>query len=203
MSRMTLCLLTAALLALLSGGTMYLRSRILGDEVSRPIGPDTWRVVLSVNGVSDGNPRIWVPTPLHLERQRLVDELFSSDRLSAHSPDEKKVGRRRVVFAGSAAAGVPFSARCEYLVGIRPGRSAGPAAHVNPAHYAPPGPGEYLGDEPAIESSHGAITARARDLTAVLASTHGPLDVAQALYRYAEQHVRVDGEPATALACLA
>ncbi|MGL4551592.1 MAG: 7TM domain-containing protein [Gemmataceae bacterium] len=198
MSRMTLCLLTAALLGLLSGGTMYLRSRVLGDEVRRPIGPDTWRVVLTVHGVSAGGPRVWVPTPLHLDRQRLVDELFSGDQVAARSPDEKKAGRRRVAFVGSAAAGVPFAARCEYLVGIKPGRPAG-QANINPAHYAAPAPGEHLGDEPAIEASHEAVADRGRELTAGLA---GPIDVAQALHRFTEQHVRVDGEPSSARACL-
>ena len=54
MSRTTLCLLTAAGLALLSVGLMVGRYRVLGNEVKLPGGPGTWKVTLVVCGSEFG-----------------------------------------------------------------------------------------------------------------------------------------------------
>ena len=48
MSRTTLCVVTAAGLALLSLGVMIARYHVLGDEVKVPHGPGTWKVTMVV-----------------------------------------------------------------------------------------------------------------------------------------------------------
>lgn len=202
MSRMTLCLVTAASLAALSLGTMLFRSYVLGDEVRRPIGPGTWRVTLTVKGTGDGKARLWVPTPLHLERQRLIEEMFTSPQFTARPPDEKRPGRRRVLLAQRAAAVEPFEAHCEYLVGMRLGRAAGPGSRTHQLLYAAPAPGEYLGDESHIEASHESISAEARRLTTGVGGSTAQFDTAQALFRFVEQKVRSDVRPGAAKACL-
>src|SRR5258708_12960801 len=86
MSRTTLCVLTAAGLAVLSLCTMVVRGYVLGDEVRRPVGPGTWKVTLAVQGVSQGHARLFTATPLDLERQQLIDDSHTTDHLHPHPP---------------------------------------------------------------------------------------------------------------------
>ena len=74
MSRTTLCMLTASVLAALSLGTMALRFHVLGEEVRRPIGPGTWKIALAVQGTSTGQGRVWTAMPLSTEKQHLIED---------------------------------------------------------------------------------------------------------------------------------
>ncbi len=201
MSRSTLCLATALLLAAASAGVMAARCRVLGDEVARPVGPGSWRVALVVRGTSEGNARVWGPTPLNLGRQQLIEELFSGDGVSARTPDERNLLRRRAVWSGRAGAGEAFEARAEFLVGLRLGRAATPGKAAA-AEAAPPEPGEHMGDETLIESSHQELSDAAN---ALADAKSGQLDTARALFRFVEKSVRhepdLDGA-AGARACL-
>src|SRR5436190_1830952 len=98
MSRTTLCLVTASVLAAVSLGVMALRYAVLGDEVRRPVGPGTWKVTLEVQGTSQGHARLLTATPLTLERQHLVDDSYASDELAHRAPEARHPERRRVLW---------------------------------------------------------------------------------------------------------
>jgi hypothetical protein len=207
MSRTTLCALTALALAFLSLGTMAVRCRVLGDEVRRPVGPGAWKITLAVQGASQGHARLWTATPLDLDRQRLLDDSYSSDELAHKPPEARFPERRRVVWTqrGGAAARA-FKARSEFVVGLHPSRTPGGAGAPTEGLYAAPRAGEQVGAEPLIETSHERISSRARELTTGLAGSTSQLDTAQALFRFVEQKihndVRFDGPAISALTCL-
>jgi transglutaminase-like putative cysteine protease len=206
MSRTTLCLLTAGALALGSVALMVTRCCVLGDEVRRPVGPGTWRVTLAIKGTSEGNARVWAPTPLHLDRQQLIEELFTSDQLTAKPPDERSPLRRRVCWKQRGGAGEDFELKSEFLVGLRMGRPATVPGKSSAAVSAPPAAGEYLAEERLIEASAPAISETALALTRNLTGSTSLLDTAQALYHFVEKEVRheaeLDGPPRSARSCL-
>src|SRR5262245_29515773 len=191
MSRTTLCVLTAAILASLSLGTMALRHAVLGDEVRRPVGPGTWKVTLEVQGISQGHARLLTATPLDLERQRLIDDTYASDELAHRPPEARHPERRRVLWSqrGGVADGA-VKARAEFHVAVEVSKPAGGSVRQTTGLYAPPRAGEYLGAEGHIEATHERISALARRLTAPLGEGANPLDVAQALFRHVEQKVK-------------
>jgi 7 transmembrane helices usually fused to an inactive transglutaminase/Transglutaminase-like superfamily len=203
MSRTSLCLLTAGILTALSLLTMFTRYQVMGDEVRVPRGPGTWKVTLTVQGTSEGHARLQTESPIELEHQHLLDEEFTSEQMSHRPVDARHPERRRVVW--TQRPGVPngpFRLRTDchvYLASARSsmGRPMGP-------YSAAPRPGEYLEAEPLIECGHANISARARELTAELPDA-GPLDVAQALFTFVEQHISkdlFDGSSSGAVACL-
>src|SRR4051812_9539027 len=148
MSRTTLCVITAAALAVLSVGTMAARWCLLGDEVRRPVGPGTWKVTLAVQGTSQGQARVFTATPLDLERQRVIDDVYHSDELLHKPPEARPPERRRVVW--SQRPGTPneaFTARSEFLISLHKTRIVG-GSRAGAGLYAPPAQGEHLGDEP-------------------------------------------------------
>ncbi len=204
MSRTTLCMLTASLLAALSVGTMALRFHVLGEEAHRPIGPGTWKITLAVQGTSTGQARVWTTMPLATERQHLIEDRHSSEQMSHRPPEARHPERHRVAWATRAGSGTgPFEIRSEFLVGLHLGRSAGkPSSPL----YAAPETGQYLGNEPLVESSNERITAEARRQTASLGDNAGPIDTVQTLFRFVEQKirgdVRLDGPAVSAATCL-
>src|SRR5438270_4710116 len=115
MSRTTLCVLTAALLALLSAGVMLVRHRALGDEVKAAGGPNTWRVSLLARGKSNGDARLITACPLDLSRQHVVRETGRSAEL-IYKPAEGRHAERRLVYwtqrPGQSKG--PFQARYEF-----------------------------------------------------------------------------------------
>jgi transglutaminase-like putative cysteine protease len=207
MSRTTLCLVTAAGLALGSAGVMLLRAHVLGEEVHRPIGPGTWKVTLTVQGTSLGQGRLWTATPVDLPRQHLVEDSYVSEEMTHKAPEARYPERRRVVWSQRrGTADGPFRTRSEFLVSLNLGRTAGANPRASHALYAPPKPGEQLGSETLIETGDERVSACARRLTAQLTGSTSQLDTAQALYRFVESQVhndvRFDGPPASAAACL-
>jgi transglutaminase-like putative cysteine protease len=199
MSRTTLCVLTAALLALGSLGVMATRRHVLGDEVRRPAGPNTWKVTLAVQGISQGGATLVTSTPLELDRQQVLDDSYESPQLTPKPPEARHPERRQVLWTqrGAAPDG-PFRARCEFHVAVD---GAGRGA---PGLYAAPRPGEYL--QPLPGGNDERLSATARGLTADLEPAHNHRDIAEALYRFVAGEVRnepgFDGPPATPLACL-
>jgi hypothetical protein len=207
MSRTTLCALTAVALALLSLGTTAVRYRVLGDEVRRPVGPGSWKVTLEVAGTSQGRARLWTATPSDLDRQRVMDDSYSSDEMANRPPEARNPERRRVLWTQRQAnrAG-PIRARSEFLVAVNLGRSAGGNVVPTTGLYAAPRAGEQLGAESLIETRHDRISAEARRLTAGLTGSTVQLDTAQALFRFVERKirndVRLDRPAISALTCL-
>ncbi|MFO0926992.1 MAG: 7TM domain-containing protein [Gemmataceae bacterium] len=206
MSRTTRCVLTAGLLAVLSIGTMTVRRRVLGEEVRRPVGPATWKVTLTLQGVSQGHARVWTPAPLDLDRQQVVEEAFTSDELAPRAADARHPDRRRVAWSQRAGtANGPFRARADFVVALHHGRGSHPVRSAGNL-YAAPRAGDCLGVEPLIETGHEHISETARQLTAAWEGSSNQLDVAQALFHFVEQQVRsevrLDGPSVSALTCL-
>jgi hypothetical protein len=206
MSRTTLCIFTAAGLAALSLATMAARYQALGEEARRPIGPGSWKVVMTVRGTSQGNARLQTATPLELDRQHLQDDTYSSEQLSNKPPEARHPERRRVLWAQrpGAPAGA-IKARAEFNVSVEVDRTRTGGRGQTTGLYAEPRKGEYLGAEPLIDPGHERISSLARRLTADLGDSPNQLDTAQALFRFVEQRVKSEvrlGPATSAVTCL-
>jgi transglutaminase-like putative cysteine protease len=205
MSRTLLCVFTAALVAAASAGLMAARSRVLGDEVRRPAGPNTWTVTLVVRGSGTGGGRLVTDTPLDLERQRVLDDAYESAQLFHKPPEVRRPDRRQVLWTRRAGMPEgPFEVRCRFHIAIDGGGHAGSAAHPAGATYAPPRPGEYLETLPGAEDER--LSAAARAVTADLEAARNHRDIAEALYRFVAGDVRnephFDGPSAPPVSCL-
>jgi hypothetical protein len=203
MSRTTLCVLTAAGLALVSLALMILRYQVMGEALYRPPGAGAWKVTLAVRGISLGNARIATAIPLDLDRQKVDNEIYKSEQLFHKAPEAKHPERRVVLWSqrGGATDG-PFRARCEYHVSVEIQRPSALMNHTVSGLYAAPRPGEYLGNEGGAAVNDAEISAVARRLTADLENQH---DLVEALYRFVAKDIKndpVDGPSATAVECL-
>lgn len=206
MSRTTLCAVTAAVLALLSGTIMMVRYQVMGDELRRAHGQGAWKVTLAVHGTSLGSARVATAIPLDLDRQQVDKELYESEQLFAKPPEAKHPDRRVVLWSqrGGAPDG-PFRLRCEYQVSIEGGPRSPLLTHRTNSLYTAPRPGEYLGPETARGVNNEEISATARRLTADLESPDNQHDVAEALYRFVALEIKndpVDGPSASPVECL-
>jgi hypothetical protein len=202
MSRTTLCVLTAGLLAAASVATMTARRRVLGDEVRRPTGPNTWKITMVVHGTSTGGARLVTATPLALERQRVLDDAYQSRQLFPKPPEARHPERRQVIWTqrGGVPDG-PFQARCEFHVAVDCGHTGG-AGHS--ALYAPPLPGEHLEAPPGADDER--LSAVARSVTAELEAARNHRDIAEAVYRFVANEIHnephFDGPSAQPVDCL-
>src|SRR5262245_36639349 len=144
MSRTTLCLCTAALLAAGSLLIMALRTRVMGDELRLPGRPGTWKITMLVQGRTAADARLWTATPLPGGHQQLVREQATSDEL-VQKPQEQHADRRELSWsqAPSVAPG-PFRIHYESWYVPRPDRG------TSERHYPAPKEGEYLRVEPGI-----------------------------------------------------
>src|SRR6185437_15417690 len=117
MSRTTLCAVTAAGLALLSGAIMVVRHQVMGNELWSPRGSGSWKVTLAVHGTSLGSARVTTAIPLDLDHQQVANEIYQSEQLSKKPPDATHPERRVVLWSqrGRVPDG-PFRLRCEYHV---------------------------------------------------------------------------------------
>jgi hypothetical protein len=206
MSRTTLCALTAAALALLSGTLMILRHRAMGEELYRSRGASDWKVTLAVHGTSLGSARLATTIPLDLEQQKVRNEVYESEQLFWKAPEAKHPERRTVIWSqrGGAPDG-PFRARCEFHVSIDVNHPNAGETHAASGLYAAPRPGEYLGGNGAAAVNDEEISATARRLTAAMDSPRNQHDVAEALYQFVAQQIKndpVDGPSASAVECL-
>jgi hypothetical protein len=187
MSRTTLCVLTAAVLAAASSGVIVLRRAALGDEVGRPFGPGRWKVTLSVQGDSTGGARVMTATPLDLERQHVLVDHYESDELSFKPPEVRHPQRRQVLWTqrGGAPPG-PFHARCTFQVAVETVHGSSQMPRPNRGLYAPPGPGECL-ELPALT---GPGAEQLNELArATSAGMEDPVDVAEALYHFVDREI--------------
>lgn len=206
MSRTTLCAVTAAVLALLSGTIMLVRYQVMGDELRRAHGQGAWKVTLKVHGTSLGSARVATAIPLDLDRQQVDKELYESEQLFAKPPEAKHPDRRVVLWSqrGGAADG-PFRLRCEYQVSIEGTPRSPLLDHRTNSLYAAPRPGEYLSTETPPGVNNEEISATARSLTATLENALNQQDVAETLYRFVAERIEndpVDGPSASAVECL-
>jgi uncharacterized protein with transglutaminase domain/transglutaminase superfamily protein len=193
MSRTTLCVVTAAGLALGSLGLMIARYCVLGDAVLAPRGPDTWHVTLLVNGVSTSrDAKFRTAAPLELGHQHLCHESFRSKEFSNKPPASRQPYRRQVLWSQRGAV-PPGAFRVAYEFYCQLDRRQGDmaAARYPKMLYHSPGPGEFLQPEAKIESDHSDISVLARNLTE---STTEPSEQLESLFRYVDQ--KIGKEPA-------
>jgi hypothetical protein len=192
MSRMTLCLVTAAVLAGLSLGVMALRYHVMGSEITAPTGPGTYHVTLLVRGKASGEVRITTACPLDCGRQHVFREEYQSDDLGHRPGDPHRPDRRLVQWsAGRLAPGTAFQARYEFFCRVNVHHPTAAMTMLAEKLDTPPAEGEYLKNEPHVESSDPAISQTALDLTASLTR---PADQARALFQYVSQEI--GNEPA-------
>src|SRR5439155_21168257 len=199
MSRTRLAILTAACLATVSLAVMAARRHVLGAEVKRPHGPDTWKVTILVQGRSTGATKVVMATPLDGARQHVVREQWSSDGFAAKSQAVGAADRRSRLWTQRAdAAPGPFRARYDCYVTIAPSRSRLPGG----TSEVPPGRRDLLA-ESGIETDDPAVADLARTLTAGLDESG---DQARALYAHVEETIAnepsLSGARWGAVACL-
>jgi hypothetical protein len=195
---------TAGALVVLSLGLMVTRCQVLGEEIKGPAGPSNWKVVLLVNGISQGHARVDTPAPLDVGRQHVVSEEYASTQLNHRVGSDKEPGRRLVHWSSRASdPDGPFRLRCDYHITLDVARPSAGMARVAHSLAAPPKQGEYLDRESQADTDHEQITARARQLTQGLTN---PTDIAQALYRHIDQDIlnepSVSGPTVSAAGCL-
>ncbi len=196
MSRMTLCGLTAGLLALVSVGVMVARYRVVGDEVDSPTGPNTWKVTLTVHGQAEPGARVWTAAPLDFRRQHVLRERTHSGQLEAKPVDPKDVRRRSSVW--TTKPGVkpgPFKLRCDYTCAVDVGRPSAGMDQVRQATAAPPA-GKYLDVEPKSGPEHDRLDTLVGNLTADLERLG---DQAHALFEFVSTEIAneaaIEGSP--------
>ncbi len=192
MSRTTLCVLTAGVLAALSLSVMVARQCVLGDEVKAPAGPGTWKVTLLVTGKGTGDVKLLTATPLDFGGQHIFNEVCRSEELYDKPPDARHPTRRQVIWRQRAGVpNGPFRVRYEFHCITNLSRPTEPMSELAQTLAAAPGPGQYIQREPQVESEHPAIAALARRLTE---GRERAEDQVEALYRHVAHEI--DNEPA-------
>lgn len=194
MSRTTLCVATAAALAVASVGFMAARRQVLGDEISVPTGPGTWKVTLLVTGKSAGGGRLQTATPLDFGKQHIYNEACSSDELRSKAPDARHPDRRRIAWSARVGQGeAPFRARYEFHCATNVARPSPAMAELAETLYAAPAAGACLQREASLEIDDPDVAELARKLTA---AHPRPEDKVEALYHYVNQEIA--NEPSVA-----
>jgi hypothetical protein len=204
MSRTTLCILTAAVLAAASAGVIGLRRAALGDDPGRAFGPGRWKVTLSVQGTSLGSARLTTATPLDLDRQHVLVDRYESAEFASKPPEARHPQRRQVSWTqrnGSSAG--PFRARCTFQVAMDVAHPNGLMTRLARGLYAKPASGEYL----ELPPSSGPDAERLAELArAKSAGMEDPVDVAEALYHFVDREIgnepSLGNTPAGAAECL-
>jgi hypothetical protein len=204
MSRTTLCVLTAGVLAAVSLSIMAVRQQVLGDEVRAPVGPGTWKVTLLVTGKATGDVKLLTTTPLDFGRQHIFNEVCHSDELFDKPPDARHPTRRQVIW--HQRVGVPngpFRARYEFHCTTNIAHPSPPMSELAQTLAVAPTAGQYLQREQGIESDHPAIIELARRLTEHI---EHPEDQVEAMYKFVAQEITnepsVNGPSMSAADCL-
>lgn len=205
MSRTTLCVVTAALLAGLSVSLMIARYRVLGADLKLPVDGGTWKVTLVVNGKCQSDTRVLTSTPLDFDRQHVLREECRSDELQDRPPESRNPARRQVVWVprpGSADG--PFRAEYDFYCTTSMAKPTAPMADLATLLAAAPERGQFLNSDATIQSEDPTIAQTARELTANLPR---PTDQAEALFHYVDQEIgnepTIPGRTASSCPCLA
>jgi hypothetical protein len=199
-----LCVLTAALLVAGALGVAILRCRVMGAEARMPIGSNTWKVTMVVQGHSQGGAKLQTITPLDFDRQHILGESWRSGTFLDKPPTARHPERRLVHWSQRAGTGEgPFRARYEFYCAIDVHRATTSMSRLHQQLYAPPQPGQYLETPIRPAADQARLTELAQRLTTDM---ERPTDQADALYRYVAQQLA--NEPGTsgpgmrALECL-
>jgi hypothetical protein len=207
MSRNTLCLLTATILAGVAVASMVFRYHVLGDEIHSPTGPGIWKVTLVVEGQMEGPAKLAHLTPLDTAHQRLLRESAHSEQFTDHGPDPRRLDRhpeRRYMnwSKRSATSDGPFRVSYVFFCATEDHHSTG--AVIGKDMHAAPQHGEFLEatSASALENEH--IAAEARRLTD---SSSSHAEQTEALFDFVSRHIRHEpsvheGDSGSAADCL-
>ncbi|HMF11638.1 MAG TPA: 7TM domain-containing protein, partial [Gemmataceae bacterium] len=193
MSRTTLCILTAGALIALSLGVAVVRCVVLGEEARVPVGVNTWKVTMVVQGHSLGDAKLQTATPLDIDRQHVLRETWRSSTFLDKPPSARHPQRRLVHWTQRAGTGEgPFRARYEFFCTVGVHRATPSMSQLHAQLYAPPEPGKHLDPTSYAAGDNERISELARRLTDGI---ERQADQAEALYRYVAMDVA--NEPST------
>jgi hypothetical protein len=204
MSRTTLCVLTAAALIALALGVTLVRCRVLGDEARVPIGANTWKVTLVVQGHSLGDAKLLTATPLDFDRQHILRESWHSGTFLDKPPTARHPQRRTVNWTQRAGTGEgSFRARSEFFCAIDVQRATPSMSQLHKQLYAPSEPGKHLDVSSRAAADNERLSELGRRLTAEM---ERPADQVEAIYRYVTKEIAnepgTDGPGMKAIECL-
>src|SRR5262249_45138303 len=106
----TLCALTAAALIALSLGITFVRCQVLGAEARVPVGANTWKVTMVVQGQSLGDAKLQTATPLDIDRQHVLRETWRSSTF-LDKPPTATPGRAMDATSGHGRRAFPGAIR--------------------------------------------------------------------------------------------
>src|SRR5258708_38357859 len=160
MSRTTMTVGTAILVALVSTSAMLVRYLVLGEDVKMAHG--SWKVTLVVQGESHGDARVMTTTPPDFGRQHIAHEACQSQELLGKLPEAKHPDRRYVLWTRRGGPGEgSFPAHYDFQCKIDMHRPTSPMNKRTSTFYVPPKPGDYL-EPPTKNASENAVcTSRA------------------------------------------
>jgi hypothetical protein len=192
MSRTTLCLITAAVLATASLSVMAVRRYVLGNEIVVPAGPGTYKVTVLVRGKSQGSAKVQMLCPLDFKQQHVFREEFASQEMTQKSIENRNKDRRQVLWIQKASgARMPFEGRYEFYCAVDVQQPTTPMTKLGKQVYDAPFVGEYVHAEAFVDPDDRQIG----DLASGLTEKHtGPVDQARALFHYVADNIR--NEPA-------
>lgn len=204
MSRMTLCLVTAAVLIAGAVTVMCLRYLVLGAEAAIPAGPNTYHVTIVARGKAGPDARLTLACPLECHRQHIFNEEFRSNEFT-HRPLESKQEERRLVqwLPSGSGQNISFQIRYEFFCTVNVAHPTAPMERLGRHLYAAPKTGEYIQAEARIDPHHPMINELALE---VVGGLHRPQDQARALFSHVDQIIANDpgagGPGASAVECL-
>jgi hypothetical protein len=192
MSRTTLSLLTAGILATVSLTVMAVRHQVMGQEVQAPAGPGTYKVTMLMRGKSLGNAKVQMLCPLDFKQQHVFREEFVSQEMTEKPAEGHNHDRRQVLWwQKSPTAKVALEARYEFCCCVETKPATAPMLKLGRQLYEAPHPGEDVQAEANIDPHDPAIAELARDLT----SGHDrPVEQVRALYQFVNKEIA--SEPA-------
>jgi hypothetical protein len=187
MSRTTLCVLTAAVLGALALGIAIVRCQVLGEEARAPVGANTWKVTMVVQGYALGDAKLQTCVPLDFDRQHILRESWQSSTFLYKPPTARHPERRLVHWTQKAGTGEGhFRARYEFYCAVDPHRQTTSMSQVRKQLYAPPQPGQYLEPLGRDGAENERLAGVARQLTTGM---ERPADQVEALYHFVARDI--------------
>jgi hypothetical protein len=190
MSRTTVCLLTAGVLALLSVGLMAFRHQVLGRETALPAGPATYKVTVLVKGKSQSGAKLQMLCPLDFKQQHIFREEFTSPEMIEKPVEGHTHDRRQIAWwQKTPSARVPLQVRYEFCCCIDMQPATAPMTRLGRQLYEAPQPGEHVQPETSIDPHDPAVAALARELCE---GHDRPVDQVRAIYEFVHKSIASD-----------
>ena len=200
MSRTHLCFLTASVISLISLGVMATRYAVVGGEV--PAGPNTWKVIMTVQGVGPSDAKVLSAAPLDFGHQHVLREQFTSAQMHAHPAPDRQPDRRQVLWTRRGGSGDLFKIRAEYTVALDVIHPSSSMARLEHGLSAAPKSGEFL-DPSGDGDDAERLAMKAKELADCLTEKS---EQARALFDFVSHEIQMepslDGPDTSAGECL-